>query len=222
MILGRSDYHWAHEPMLYAKKTGGKTPWYGDRTGKTILRQRRTELNALKKEELVALLIQLQDGSTVWELDRDAVVTYQHPTQKPVTLAGRAITNSSQEGEIVLDQFGGSGSTIVACEQLGRAARTTELDPRYCQVILDRMRALNPDLEITQGRIQEHGIDTGSATDHFQEILQTTKEAYPEDTVEDITGFTPEQVMERAKKIARTPPKITIDEVMTNKGGQDA
>ncbi len=150
MILGRSDYHWAHEPMFYCKKKGSSTQWFGDRSGKTILRQRRTELNKLHKEDLIALIVQLQDGSTVWELDRDLVQTYQHQTQKPVTLAGRAITNSSQEDDIIMDPFLGSGSTMVACEQLDRSCYGMDLEPKWCQTIINRMKELVPGIEVTK------------------------------------------------------------------------
>ena len=81
-------------------------------------------------------LTQLDRGDTVWEVDKD-VETY-HPTQKPVELPRRAIENSSRRGEIVLDPFGGSGSTLLAAEQTGRRCFTVELDPAYCDVILSR------------------------------------------------------------------------------------
>jgi DNA modification methylase len=156
MILGRSDYHWSHEPMLYGKKRGSKTRWFGDRSEKTILKQRRTDLQQLRKEDLIAILLRLQDGSTVWELDRDSFIHYQHPTQKPVSLAGRAMTNSSQEGEIVLDLFGGSGSSMVAGEQLDRRVYAMELKPEFCQVHINRLQELNPDLEITRIRREDN------------------------------------------------------------------
>lgn len=145
MTLGHADYHWAHEPLLYCKKKEQTTEWYGDRTGKTILRQKRTELTSLKKEELVVIIRNLLDNSTTWEIDREKVVNYQHPTQKPVTLAGRALLNSSKEKDIVLDLFGGSGSTMIAAEQAGRKAFLMELDPKFVQVIVDRMHEFNPD-----------------------------------------------------------------------------
>jgi DNA modification methylase len=138
MVLGHSDYHWAHEPVLYCKKTDQSTSWYGDRTGKTMLRARRSELNNLKKEDLVQILKNMMDESSVWEIDRDQAVKYQHPTQKPVTLAIRALCNSSQPENIVLDLFSGSGSTLIACENTERVCYGMELDPKYCAVILQR------------------------------------------------------------------------------------
>lgn len=150
MSLGRSDYHWAHEPVLYCKKAGQTKPWYGDRTHKTVMGDKRHELANLKKEDLIQIIKNLEDTSSVWDIDRDQVTTYKHPTQKPVPLAGRAILNSSQEGEIVLDLFGGSGTTMIACEQLDRKARIMELDPKFCQVIVDRMRHNFPNLTVTK------------------------------------------------------------------------
>ena len=76
------------------------------------------------------------------------MTTYKHPTQKPVTLAGRALINSSQEQDIVLDLFGGSGSTLIACEQLNRRCRMMELDPAYCNVIINRFHKLRPEEKI--------------------------------------------------------------------------
>jgi DNA modification methylase len=74
---------------------------------------------------------------TVWELKKEATNQY-HPTQKPVELPERAITNSTKQGDSVLDLFGGSGSTLIACEKIGRLARVMELDPKYCDVIVKR------------------------------------------------------------------------------------
>jgi len=74
----------------------------------------------------------------VWDVSRDSVGSYEHPTQKPVALAERAIANSSEAGDVVLDLFGGSGSTLIACHKMGRRAVLMELDPRYCDVIRNR------------------------------------------------------------------------------------
>jgi DNA modification methylase len=148
MTLGFADYHWSHEPLLYCKKKDQTTEWYGDRTAKTILRQRRTELTLLKKSELVQIIRNLLDDSTTWEIDREKVLNYMHPTQKPVTLAGRAMINSCPESGIVLDLFGGSGSTMVAGEQADRPVYMMEIDPVYCHIILDRMHKFNPEIRI--------------------------------------------------------------------------
>ena len=86
----------------------------------------------------------------LWEYDRPRVSDL-HPTMKPIGLCGRGISNSSKEGNIVLDIFGGSGSTMVSCHQLNRNCYMMELDPEYCQVIIDRMKNLDPEIEITNG-----------------------------------------------------------------------
>jgi DNA modification methylase len=158
MTLGHADYHWAHEPVLYCKKKDQTTEWYGDRTAKTILRQKRTELTTLKKEELVVIIRNLLDNSSTWEIDREKVVNYQHPTQKPVTLAGKGIINNSKEGDIVLDLFLGSGSTLIAGEQADRPVYGMELDPKFVQVIVDRIHLFNPEHKITRnGKVYEKG-----------------------------------------------------------------
>lgn len=146
--FNRFDYHWAHEPVFYCKKKGQSTHWYGDRTSQTIIGQRRTQLANLSKETLVNMVAQAMDASTVWEIDRDAMVDYVHSTQKPTRLAARAINNSSKEGDIVIDFFSGSGSTMVAAENMGRQCRGMELDPGYCAVILQRMETAFPQMTI--------------------------------------------------------------------------
>jgi DNA modification methylase len=113
-----SQYIPNYEPCIYAYKEGYSPQWFG-----------------------------ASDEKTVWELKKESKNEY-HPTQKPVELPERAIKNSSKENDIVLDLFGGSGSTMVAAEQLNRKARLMEFDPKYCQVIVDRMRKLDPTLVI--------------------------------------------------------------------------
>jgi DNA modification methylase len=85
---------------------------------------------------------------SVWEISKDSTSTYQHPTQKPIELMSEGINNCSMNGNIILDLFLGSGSTMVAAHQLKRRCYGTELDPKYCQVIVDRMIKLDPTLEI--------------------------------------------------------------------------
>ena len=138
MVLGHSDYHWAYEPCLYGTHKNKNCTWYGDRTQKTFLAMNRTEIRDLKKEELVDILLRLHEGRSCWRIDRDNTTEYIHPTQKPIALPGRGIKNSSCAGQIVLDLFGGSGSTMMACEQLGRKARIMEFDTKYCDKIIAR------------------------------------------------------------------------------------
>lgn len=147
-VLGRSDYHWSHEPIFYCRKAGQKKPWYGDRAQTTVLGYKKTDLKEMRKEELVEIVRKAQEASSVWDIAKDDVSTYKHPTQKPVKLPGRAMGNSSQEGHIVLDLFGGSGTTMVAAEQLARKAYMMELDPKFCQVIVDRMQALDARIKV--------------------------------------------------------------------------
>ena len=108
MVMGRQDYQWKHEPILYGWRDGSSHTWYGDRT-----------------------------QVTVWDIDRPTRST-EHPTMKPIALMDRALKNSSKGEDIVLDVFGGAGSTLIACEQLGRICYMMELDPRYCDVIRKR------------------------------------------------------------------------------------
>lgn len=108
MVLGRQDYHWQHEPILYGWRPGAAHVWSSDRK-----------------------------QTTVWAFDRPSR-SAEHPTMKPVGIPANAIQNSSRAGDIVLDLFGGSGSTLVAAEQTGRICYTSEIDPVYCDVIVAR------------------------------------------------------------------------------------
>lgn len=108
LVLGRSDYQWQHEPVLYGFLKNGKHPWYSDRK-----------------------------QTTIWNYDKPKR-NKNHPTSKPLDLLGYPICNSSQENAIVLDTFGGSGSTMMACEQTNRICHMMELDEKYASVILRR------------------------------------------------------------------------------------
>lgn len=108
MTLGRFDYHWKHEPCLYGWKDGGAHYWGSDRKQTTVIDFDKPSRNG------------------------------DHPTMKPVGLFAYQIQNSSRPNEIVLDLFGGSGTTLIACEEIGRKARLMELSPEYCEVIIKR------------------------------------------------------------------------------------
>ena len=108
LVLGRSPYQWQHEPVLYGWKKGGKHQWY---TG--------------RKE------------TTIWEFDKPKK-NGDHPTMKPIPLLAYPIMNSSMSNTLVVDPFGGSGSTLIACEQTDRSCNTIELDPKFCDVIVKR------------------------------------------------------------------------------------
>jgi site-specific DNA-methyltransferase (adenine-specific) len=118
MVMGRQDYQWKHEPCLYGWLKGDSHKWYSDRKQTTIIEFDRPSRNA------------------------------EHPTMKPIGLFAYQIENSSKIGDIVIDAFGGSGTAMIACEQLKRKARVIEFDPRYCQVILERMIKLDPTLKV--------------------------------------------------------------------------
>ena len=144
-VLGRQDYQWKHEPCFYGWKEGAGHYFVNLRNQRTVIEDyEEIDLNKMKKDELKELLKTLlerpHEESVITEgnLQRN----HLHPTMKPVRLFGRLIRNSSKQGEIILDTFGGSGTTIVACEQLGRKARLMELDPHYCDVIIARWEKL--------------------------------------------------------------------------------
>ena len=111
LVLGRSPYQWLHEPVLFGWKKGGSHQWYADRK-----------------------------QTTVWEYDKPKKNDL-HPTMKPVNLIAYPIKNSSMSNCIVLDPFGGSGSTLIAADQLKRICYTVELDPKYADVIVNRYLA---------------------------------------------------------------------------------
>ena len=142
MVLRHSDYHWAYEPCFYGCHEGENCRWFGDRTQKTLWSSADQGFDNWPRERLVELVQKLKSGSEIWTIKRDAASSYVHPTQKPVELAQRAMVNSSNRGEIVLDLFGGSGSTMIAAENVGRKSRLMEIDPRYCDVIIRRWQEL--------------------------------------------------------------------------------
>jgi site-specific DNA-methyltransferase (adenine-specific) len=145
MIMGRADYQWKHEPILYGWKEGAAHIWHGDRKQTTIVECATTHLD--KKN-----------------CDTDG---YVHPTQKPTPLVKYFLENSSQIGDLVLDLFGGSGTTLIACDELNRVCYTTELDERFANVIATRWENFNG------GKIKiiRDGVDIGdgSASEEISE-----------------------------------------------------
>ncbi len=123
IVMGRQDYQWIHEPCIYGWKEGAAHGWYSDRKQTTVLEFDRPQRNA------------------------------EHPTMKPVPLIAYQIGNSSKQGDIVADGFGGSGTTMVASHQMGRKCYMVEFDPKYCQVIVDRMHKLDPALVIKKNGV---------------------------------------------------------------------
>jgi len=153
-VRSRGDYHWQHEPILYGWKPTGPHRWHGDRRQTTVL-------------EGFAGLPATQVGEAEWRVTLDDMVlcitggevrvercdgsvihadrpmrSELHPTMKPVGLIERMVRNSSPRAGIVFEPFGGSGSTLVACERLGRRCRALELDPRFVDVIVERWQTV--------------------------------------------------------------------------------
>lgn len=136
--LGRQDYQWRHEPCLYGWKAGDGHYFIDDRTQSTVIESKEINFDTLNLEEAIKLLKNIYEvGSTIIRVDKPTMNTI-HPTMKPLELIGKLVHNSSEKGEIVLDLFGGSGSTLIACEQLGRICYTMEYDPVYIDAIINR------------------------------------------------------------------------------------
>lgn len=144
LVLGRQDYQWRHEPCLYGWKDGAAHYFVDDRSQSTVIEDAGVDYRKLKKDELLKLVLQLTDVSvpnTVIYEDKPTKNDI-NPTMKPVKLMARLIKNSSKQEQLVLDLFGGSGSTLIACEQINRKCFTMEYDPKYCDAILDRWEKL--------------------------------------------------------------------------------
>lgn len=138
LVLGRSPYQWQHEPILFGWKKSGKHAWYSDRK-----------------------------QSTIWEFDKPKK-NADHPTMKPIPLVAYPILNSTMTGCIVLDPFGGSGSTLIACEQTGRICHTVELDEKFCDVIVKRYIEQvggEKDVFLVRGGEKYHFVDVEAAAD---------------------------------------------------------
>jgi site-specific DNA-methyltransferase (adenine-specific) len=130
LVLGRQDYHWKHEPCLYGWKDGASHNWYGDRKQTTVLDFDRPSRNA------------------------------EHPTMKPIPLFDYQIQNNTKKGDIVLDLFGGSGTTLMASEQNERSAYLMELDPKYVDVIINRWEQFTGQKAVL---VSEHNEDIKTA-----------------------------------------------------------
>mgnify|MGYP001569090317 FL=1 len=135
--LGMNAYRAKHEPFFYAGMKGYTLQFYGDRTHTSVLDFHKTEEQLTKwaKQQKAA---EKEGRMTIWTMKRSPVQEYVHPTQKPVELVMYALHNSSKVGDIVLDPFLGSGSTLIACEKTNRACYGIELDPKFADVIVER------------------------------------------------------------------------------------
>lgn len=149
LVLGRSDYQWRHEPILYGWKPGAAHSWYGGRAKTTV-----TEAEDLPFVVEADGSVQIEIGESTLRISGEnlqveellgSVVraekpkrSAEHPTMKPVDLILGQLKNSSRRGDCVLDLFGGSGSTLIACQKSGRRARLVEFDPKFADVIVRR------------------------------------------------------------------------------------
>ena len=140
--LGRQDYQWRHEPCLYGWKEGEGHYFIYDRTQDTVKEDKPIDFDELSKEEAVTMLKKAYAKLSTVQYENKPQTNDLHPTMKPIALIGRLIANSSKKGETVLDLFGGSGSTLIACEQLHRKCYMMEYDPQYADVIIERWEQL--------------------------------------------------------------------------------
>ena len=149
LVLGRSDYQWRHEPILYGWKPGAAHAWFGGRAQTTVFEGGGEPVRVMPDGTVQVdvgdqtivikgdgLSLETHDGSVV-RVDKPGR-SAEHPTMKPVALIERMLENSTRPGDVVLDPFGGSGSTLIACHVGRRYARLVELDPKFCDVIVDR------------------------------------------------------------------------------------
>jgi DNA modification methylase len=157
-VLGHSHYHWNHEPLFYCSRKDVNPVFYGDRSNKTTIGE--MDPDKMDIEQMRDYIKDLKAQSTCQNFDRDATKDYIPPTQKLVKMAEQFIVNSSKVGDLVLDMYAGSGSTLIACEKLKRRCRMIELDPTFVSHILERWetltarRALNDKGEIAKRLLQ--------------------------------------------------------------------
>lgn len=159
-VIGRQDYQWKHEPIIYGWAKGKTHFWCGDRNHVTVF-DNSEDLKKRSKSQLIAIIKEFINNTSndVIYCNRPQKSS-EHPTMKPVKLIGELIQNSSKTNDIILDSFGGSGTTLIACEQLNRSARIVEIDPVFCQIIIDRAIKFNPKLEVKKlGNIYEKNKD---------------------------------------------------------------
>ena len=138
-VIGRMDYQPKHEPCLYGWKEGAGH-YFIDSRRKTTIIEDQLDFDSLKKEEAIEMLKQIyDDGISTTVIHEDKPTRSDlHPTMKPLNLMARLVNNSSKKGELVLDLFGGSGSTLITCEQLDRVCYMMEYDPKYVDAIIER------------------------------------------------------------------------------------
>lgn len=152
LVLGRSDYQWMHEPILYGWKPGSKHRWYGGRKLTTVVEMGEggpfTKLDDGRWAVRIGDSMLVVSGDAQVEEQPGSILFHEkpkrseaHPTMKPVGLIERMLKASARSGDIVIDAFGGSGSTMIAADRLGMSARLMELDPKFADVIVRRWEA---------------------------------------------------------------------------------
>ena len=165
LVLSRSDYHWQHEPILYGWKEGDSHRWYGGRDKTSLQELQEPPCQKTGEDEyqitlgervlvIRGLQLTVEDLPGTIFHEEKPTRSLEHPTMKPVALIARMLRNSTQLRNIVLDPFGGSGSTLIACEQTGRRARILELVPHYCDVIIKRWQEFTGRPAIKHGTSQ--------------------------------------------------------------------
>lgn len=163
LVLGRQDYQWIHEPCLYLWKEGAGHYFINRRDLTTVVEDGASlDIDKMTKQEMKELLEKMLHGSiptTIIEENKPAK-SAEHPTMKPLKLIGQQIRNSSRPGEVVLDLFGGSGSTMMAAEQLGRKCYMVEFDPKYVDVIVNRWEELTKEQARYIGNFIENNVET--------------------------------------------------------------
>lgn len=177
MVMGRQDYHWKHEPILYGWKPGASHKWNADRKQTTLIEDKNVTISkqadgqtyitmSVGNESVVIKVPDYEiihkgadENTSIWRIDRP-LRNLEHPTMKPIAVPARGVKNSSKRDDRVLDLFGGSGSTLMACEQMGRINHSMELDPKYCDVIVKRWETFTE-----QKAVRISGEDKGRETD---------------------------------------------------------
>lgn len=135
LVLGGAKYQNMYEPCLFGCRGNSVKKWYGGRKNRSVIET----VDLMDEEELRAAIKELLDDMTPDVIrERKVIVNDLHPTMKPIKLLAKLLRNSTEHGDTVLDLFGGSGSTLMACEQIGRKCRMIEYEPRYVDVIIKR------------------------------------------------------------------------------------
>ena len=155
--LSRQDYNWQHEPIIYGWKPGAAHPWHGSFSDSTVQDFERQDLKSLSKGDLMNIIEESRKWTTVIREDRPKR-SAEHPTMKPVKLIQRLLKNSGKAGDLVLDPFGGSGSTLIAAHGLGMKAALVELDPVYADVICRRFEEHTGVTPIAEATGQPHSF----------------------------------------------------------------